>query len=478
GYGPGNLRQHFTPDDDLKWICADHYPEDHREVIEEQQELDIVGENLEDPLQEKGPLLETGKHHIDVDQAILSDLRDPRWMIREKALIALNVSEPLSEATLQAILGAVKDEEQSVRETAIRVLGEQAKVSDMALRELVDITVAYPVTNSDLAYEVLNGVVRSESGIQRLIEMLQDEDYSVRLVVLRVLRAQARTSQTVVDAFAGAVRDKHADVNKFATKVLEVQNTFPETAIRILIGTLQDKNSSVRIDAARLLRSKIRSFSIAEEALVGAIRDTDSNVRLEALGALGDLEMMSEFAVQGLVREIQDESHLAKEEVRVLCHHSRSSPPAISALVSIISDTGSTNRLMVLNILNSYADLQGSVVLALVELLKDEARTIRRAATRLMLHNIEKLPNSAILTLTRLLEGDDQDVRRIAVRILGRHVRSSTAARRGADGATRHSRMEAKGRDSLSELSESALQVVIATLIDKDSKVRTSAANI
>ncbi|KAF9917753.1 hypothetical protein BGZ65_012748, partial [Modicella reniformis] len=54
GYGPGNLRQYFTPDD-VKWVCDDHYPEDHGEVIEEQQELVIIGEDLEDPPEEEEP---------------------------------------------------------------------------------------------------------------------------------------------------------------------------------------------------------------------------------------------------------------------------------------------------------------------------------------------------------------------------------------------------------------------------------------
>ncbi|KAF9931917.1 hypothetical protein BGZ65_004670, partial [Modicella reniformis] len=234
GYGLGNLRQYFTPDDDVKWVCDDHYPEDHREIIEEQRELDIVREDLEDPLEEAGPLPETGKHLINVDQAILRDLRDPSWMVREKAVIALNVPAPLSEEALRVLVErAIQDYPLSVSETAIRVLGEQAKLSDMALRELTRIT-QNSIHITGVVFEVLNAIARSDSGIQRLIELLQDQDSDIRKTVVRVLGEQSGTSQAALEALAGAVRDKNADVSEAATKVLEIQATLPEAAIRTL----------------------------------------------------------------------------------------------------------------------------------------------------------------------------------------------------------------------------------------------------
>ncbi|KAF9996889.1 hypothetical protein BGZ65_007539 [Modicella reniformis] len=209
--------------------------------------------------------------------------------------------------------GAIKDFPLSVSETAIRVLGEQAKLTNMALRELARITRTLDI--AVVAFEVLNTIARSESGIQRLIE-LQDQDSDIRKAVVRVLGEQIEPSQAVLEALAGAVRDKNADVSEAAIKVLEIQDTLPEAAIHTLIGALQDENSLVRINAVRVLEVQSRSSSIAEietsqailKALAGAVRDKGGDVSEDATKVLEVKDTLPEAAIRTLIGVLQDEN--------------------------------------------------------------------------------------------------------------------------------------------------------------------------
>ncbi|KAF9944590.1 hypothetical protein BGZ65_011831, partial [Modicella reniformis] len=422
-------------------------------------------------------------------EALAGAVRDKNADVSEAATKVLEVQDTLPQAAIHTLIEALQDGNSLIRIKAVRALQVQFRSSNIKTSHAALEAVASAVRDKNINVRTYAAKVLEvqdtlpEAAIHTLIGALRDENSSVRINAVRVLGIQSKassiaeieTSQAFLEALAGAVRDKNADVSEAATKVLEVQGILSKAAIRTLIGALQDENSSVRINALRVLRVQSRSSSIAVEALVKALRDENRDVKLEAFKALCGLEVISEEAVLALFRAFKDTSNIGKEEVRRLCHHSRSSTPATSALASIISNKDSTHRFTILNILSNDKDLPESVVLAVVDVLKDEDRMIRRAATGLMLHNVDKLPDSAILTLINFLEGDDQGVIRTVVRILGRHVRSSKTAYQGAESAEGYFGLdvndrEAKGRGSLHELPVNALRVLIAVLTDKDAE--------
>ncbi|KAF9918804.1 hypothetical protein BGZ65_012402, partial [Modicella reniformis] len=294
----------------------------------------------------------------------------------------VEVRDTLPEAAIFTLI----HEKELVRPKAVRRLRFQSRSS--SIEALAGAALDKDVKVSDAATEVQDVQdILPEAAIRTLIGALQDEDSSVRIKAVRVLGVQFTSSSiaeietAILEALAGAVLDKDADVSEAATKVLEIQATLPEAAIRTLTGALQDENSSIRIKAARALPFHIRSSSIAVEVLVKALREEDRGPQREAFRALCDLKPISFGAVQALIRAFRDKSHIGKGELRVLCHHSRSSPLAASALASIISDRHLSSRYTILDTLGNDIDLPESVVLAVLGVLKDEDRmaTIKKS---------------------------------------------------------------------------------------------------
>ncbi|KAF9926575.1 hypothetical protein FBU30_003862, partial [Linnemannia zychae] len=220
-------------------------------------------------------------------QALIGAFQDEDWNVREEAASALGGQSTLSGAAGKALIGAFQDEDWNVRNAAARALRGQSTLSDAAMQALIgacqdeDRNVGLAAASALRDQSTL-----SNAAIQALIGAFQDEDWEVRSVAAHALGGKSTLSNAAMQALIGALQDEDRNVRKEAARALGGQSTLSDAAMQALIGALQDEDRNVREEAARALRGKSTLSDTAMQALIGALQDEDRNVRLAAARAL------------------------------------------------------------------------------------------------------------------------------------------------------------------------------------------------
>ncbi|KAF9986570.1 hypothetical protein BGZ65_007151 [Modicella reniformis] len=113
-------------------------------------------------------------------KALINNLADERWYVREASVRILSGHDERSVAVAVALVGVVLDENASVREAVVRALASELP----------------------------------EESIQTLLEDLQNEDWETKEAALRVVGAQDNTLRVVIESLITSLREKNFEATK------------------------------------------------------------------------------------------------------------------------------------------------------------------------------------------------------------------------------------------------------------------------
>jgi HEAT repeat protein/tRNA A-37 threonylcarbamoyl transferase component Bud32 len=215
----------------------------------------------------------------EVEQALLTQLKDPNKFIRQAALVALSKMKTLS--SVEPVAKALMDLDLEVQNRAIEVL-IRAKHPD-TVRHLVPVLQDESEYARRSAVEVLNEVCDAGS-VKYLLEAIKDADWWVRS---RAADALGKIGgPRVVEAVLELVKDKDDDIRRCAIEILN--QTKDERAVDYLMQATSDPDwwvSERAVDALGEMGAK-RAVPRLIEMLSGNPKSAPSAIR--ALGKLGD----------------------------------------------------------------------------------------------------------------------------------------------------------------------------------------------
>ncbi|KAF9385819.1 hypothetical protein BGX21_000960, partial [Mortierella sp. AD011] len=115
----------------------------------------------------------------------------------------------------------------------------------------------------------------TQSGIEILLNALQDKEERVRNTAAIALGKQSALPESSLQTLVGALQDEYWNAGSSAAEALGKQSTMPESILQALISALQDKNEDVRISAAKTLGRQSTLPESVLHALIGALQDED-----------------------------------------------------------------------------------------------------------------------------------------------------------------------------------------------------------
>ncbi|MBD2216764.1 HEAT repeat domain-containing protein [Calothrix sp. FACHB-1219] len=342
----------------------------------------------------------------------------------------------------------------------IRLLG--LTKSEQAIPGLIKLLEDEDYSVRIIAAEAL-GEIKSEQAIPGLIKLLEDEDSDVRIIAAKAL-GEIKSEQAI-PGLIKLLEHEDSDVRSRAAEALVKIKS--EQAIPGLIKLLEDEDSSVRITAAYHLK-KIKS----EQAIPGLIKlleDEDSSVRSRAAEALGEIK--SEQGITGLIKFLEDEDSYVRSSAAYALGEIKSEQ-GITGLIKLLEDEDYSVRIIAASALGEIKSEQA--IPGLIQLLEHEDSNVRDRAEQ-ALREIKS--EQAIPGLIKLLEHEDSDVCSSAASALGK-IKSEQAIPgliqllEDEDSDVRSSAAEALGKIK----SEQGIPGLIQLLEDEDSDVRSSAA--
>ncbi len=225
----------------------------------------------------------------EVQQALISQLKDPSKIIRQAALAALLKTPALTE--IEAVAPLLADVDMEVTNRAIELLIKAHH--PQTVRFLIPVLKEESEYARRAAVEVLNEVGDANS-IKHLLEAIKDSDWWVRS---RAADALGKIGgPRVVDAVLLLVRDPDEDIRRTAIEILNL--TKDERAVDYLLQATRDTDwwvSERAVDALADLGSE-RALPRLIEMLRGPARSVPSAIR--ALGKLGDSRIIDSLLPQ------------------------------------------------------------------------------------------------------------------------------------------------------------------------------------
>ena len=201
---------------------------------------------------------------------------------REFAALALGQLGDKSDGPVDALIAALNDPEREVRRQAAIALGrigdQRAEAAAALVRSLQD---ADPAFRSD-AFKALARC--GETGIARLLGLLENQDADVRRRAVIELGGVARNNRNVVDPLRGRLHDSDAFVRAEAYAALARQDAL---SLDDLIVALHDDDYIVRSTACTLLGRMGPEAAPAVGEIVGVFERDASRTAAQALRNLG-----------------------------------------------------------------------------------------------------------------------------------------------------------------------------------------------
>jgi HEAT repeat protein len=210
---------------------------------------------------------------------------------------------------------------------------------------------------------------KSSAAIPGLIQLLEDEDSSVRRSAASALGEIK--SEAAIPGLIQLLEHEDSFVRRSAASALgEIKS---EAAIPGLIKLLEHEDSFVRRSAASAL-GEIKSEA-AIPGLIKLLEHEDSFVRDSAASALGEIK--SEAAIPGLIKLLEHEDSFVRKSAASALGEIKSEA-AIPGLIQLLEDEDSFVR-------DSAASALGEIkseaaIPGLIQLLEDEDSFVRRSA--------------------------------------------------------------------------------------------------
>jgi len=178
-----------------------------------------------------------------------------------------------------------------------------------------------------------------EKEIDRLLDLLKDEDYDVRNKAALVLRTVSEKNELVVPTLIKALKSEHQIIREKAAQILGWIGEKSKPAVTALIEALEDKHVNVRITTAYALGAIGENAELAVPALIEALKHEYADLRYTAAWALAEMGEKAEPAVPALIEALNDKSGgVRTEAARALAEIGEKAEPAVLALIEALND--------------------------------------------------------------------------------------------------------------------------------------------
>ena len=420
------------------------------------------------------------------DEVVLGFLRclEARPFIGTQALRAVSpfmVGRFPIELRLQAVRVIFKNSRVDSRETiawAAQIYGMISKDMDPMIRGAAAKALRYARSPPQEAITVL-------------IEMLEDEDSSVRTSAIKTSGLIPSLHQKAIAALIITItEDKHLSVRLFALDMLSRWPYQPQEAIDLTTTMLKDENPEVRANAANVLGEQ--PSSLLQETItaltITMTKDENQRVRSSAAYALAKQSSLSQKVENILISMLTGEGSQMRFSVGIaLFKQSSVSQGFITALITImLKDEDSKMQCLATEILGKQPFLPQEIVIALTTMLKDENEDSKtRILAAYALGEYSSLPQEVINTLITMFKDRDIHVRALAAEVVDKQsflpreiitVLATMLMDKNKDLETRI--LARKALNTRSSLSQDNITALTATLNDRDPHVRYSIVEI
>ena len=259
-----------------------------------------------------------------------------------------------------------------------------------------------------------------QKAIGTLVELLKDEDSSVRLTAANALGELGNDSDEVINPLVQLLQYESINLRWSAADALGNLGNDSDEVINPLVVLLQYESSNVLSIAARALGKLGKDSDEVINPLLQLLQDEDSNLRRSAVDALGNLGKDSDEVINQLVLLLQDEDSLVHSSAALaLGNLGKDSDEVINQLVLLLQDEDSLVHSSAALALGNLGKDSDEVINQLVLLLQDEDSNLRRNAAD-ALGNLGKDSDEVINPLVLLLQDEDSLVRWKATDALGK----------------------------------------------------------
>lgn len=251
------------------------------------------------------------------------------------------------------------------------------------------------------------GEIGSDAIIPALITAINNDNCNS--ITSNAVKALGKIgSKTATTTLIITLQNRDAIIRTAAVEALGQIKT--EAAITALITSLQDKNSSVRWYATIAL-GQIHCEKAIPALITVLLKDKKDSVRRGAASALAKIG--SEVAISFLIRELQDKN----SDIRVTAASALSEANSERAIITLIKLLKDKDPFIRRTAVKSLAKAEGEAAIpTLIQALEDEESSVRHAAVWTL---AEAKDEAVIPNLIKALEDEDYSVRLAAVSVLG-----------------------------------------------------------
>jgi HEAT repeat protein len=498
---PGNISE--LGNKDAKWVIGLGVagPEDLPVLLAALK--DRSGERRREAAEDLGRVGRAAKSAV---PALVDATQDPDPQVRVSAARAVGLLEPDRDGMRAILENALKDNLPAVRKTAAEALGDlgaQARPSVPALALALEDAESMVRWSAAEALGRMGG--EAEDAVAPLAIALRDP--AIRAIAADALGSIGNASRGAVPLLLDGLKDTDLGFRWMCAVALSrIDAKAARAALPFLIERLKDSEARARWDAMQCVSAMGLDAKPAAPAVLEMVKKGDGVAAdiltsiagpeaLEALPVL--LENLSDdwdlaeaisrigsAAVPALLAAIEktDEkkSHLIVKALGMIAAKSRDLIPKIEKL---LGHAESRIRIAAADALGGIDPKAKESVPGLTTTLADDDAGVRLAAARALFSIQGSEAGSAIPVLAQALKDENPETRRDAASALGDFggagktaLPALTPVLKDADGGVRSAAAWAIARITGGQASQSAIEVMISVLKDKEPRARQDAA--
>ena len=295
-----------------------------------------------------------------------------------------------SKMAVPALIKNLKDRHWNIKNRSVEALGKIGPAAKAAISELIKI-LKYERKSDSMGKKIINSATEALgkiglAAVPALIEALKNEKNRHRIVeALGNVGREAKAAVPVlIKALIKALKDKDFLICEHVAKALGKIGPEAKEAVPILIKTLKDKDDwkkeEVRYSAAEALGKIGPEAKAAVSALTDALKDKDSEVREYAAEALAFIDPNARADVLELIKAMRYTKDIydRKKIARTLGTIGPEAKIAIPILIETLKNNGNKDAA---ETLGKFGPAAKAAVPTLIKALKSGHFDVRQSAT-------------------------------------------------------------------------------------------------
>ncbi|KAI1369379.1 hypothetical protein F5Y08DRAFT_293166 [Xylaria arbuscula] len=269
----------------------------------------------------------------EIIEAVAARLGDDVDDVRRAAGQTLSRPRQLSDGVLEAIKARLQDrsEHDDIRRTAFETLTSQSQLSD-DIPEIIKARALDTSEHPGVRAIAIKMSISQETRIindihDMIIVWLQDNDTSIRYVVLDALKSWPQPSDRIVEEVVAQIKQNPEYISEKALSVLEKWPQLGDTNIDAVVSLLSTtKSRSLRSNAAKVVRNQPQPKRSVIETLVKQLNDSTHKKHIKSiLSALENWTQLDDTALSAVAEKLVY-SDTSEDEIRRIFRNQKARP--------------------------------------------------------------------------------------------------------------------------------------------------------